>query len=258
MGLHRGYDMISTGHPKIDYRCDKFTKEHDGKHILFLGDSFAAGEGLEMEDTWCYKVYKKISETEKISGYFNAAATGSSISESVDQFFKYSYLYGKPDVVFFITTEIYRDERYAVKEDIENYAIRSYLHLEQACRMSGVQLYSFSWVKNFSHDIGMPSNKSTYISYKDGKMYENPIWTNQIANAVLDGMDTSSDPFTAFETFYDYNADLMVKKVFEFDIKSKTPKKSLWAEDGSHPGTSFHDFYADFIYGQYKRKNNNE
>jgi hypothetical protein len=43
----------------------------------------------------------------------------------------------------------------------------------------------------------------------------------------------------------------MIEKVFEFVIISKTPEKSLWANDKCHPGTSFHEFYADFILDKY-------
>ena len=109
--IHNDKRLID-GNQRWDYRCDSFIKNHNGKHIIFLGDSFAAGDGLEKEDVWCYKVYQKISKIEATSGYFNLGNSGSSIGEAIDQFFKYCSIYGNPDVVFFIITEFYRDEKY--------------------------------------------------------------------------------------------------------------------------------------------------
>ena len=143
----RNYKAMPN-YPGDSYRCDKFTNTHDGKHILFIGDSFASGDGLDLEDTWCYKLYNKISKEEKVSGYFNIGMSGSSISEAIDQFFRYSYIYGNPDVVFFVTTEFDRDLRYSNFENLESFIYRMYFYLEQYCRSSSISLYSFSWVKS--------------------------------------------------------------------------------------------------------------
>jgi hypothetical protein len=43
----------------------------------------------------------------------------------------------------------------------------------------------------------------------------------------------------------------MLESVYRFNASSNTKEKSIWANDGVHPGTSFHDFYADFIYKKY-------
>jgi hypothetical protein len=57
--------QLRNNHFFMDQKLDTFSKIHEGKHILFIGDSFAAGDGLSLEDTWCYKVYNKISDKEK-------------------------------------------------------------------------------------------------------------------------------------------------------------------------------------------------
>lgn len=244
--VHNNYRMMD-GHNKADYRCDKLTKEHDGKHVLFIGDSFAAGDGLDIEDTWCYKVYKKISEKEKTSGYFNIGTSGGAISEAVDQLFKYCYHYGNPDVVFFVTTEFNREDRYVKDSMREAFVIRMYIYLEQYCRSNGIKLFSFSWIKSIDAELGSPER----YTWTDGHGNEivRPLWTEQSRDNTKD-LDYTI--LNQFETFYDYNGEDMVRKVFEFDIKTKTPHKSLWAEDGCHPGTSFHDFYADMMYSRYR------
>ena len=48
------------------YRCDEFTTNHKGKHVLFSGCSNTYGVGLKKEEVWAYKVYNKINKTEEI------------------------------------------------------------------------------------------------------------------------------------------------------------------------------------------------
>ena len=249
--IHNDKRLID-GDQLWDYRCDSFIKNHNGKHIIFLGDSFAAGDGLEKEDVWCHKVYQKISKTEATSGYFNLGSSGSSISEAVDQFFKYCSIYGNPDIVFFITTEFHRDERYGLSgtDNLKSFVYRMYFYLEQYCKSNKIKLYSFSWLKSINEVENRPK-ESYYISH-DGSIHKRPSWTSQGYNHEI---EYDNNILLQFETFYDYHKEEMLKKVFEFDLKSKTKEKSLWALDGAHPGTSFHDFYADFIFNKYQKDN---
>lgn len=246
MSIHIGYRMIDSEN-EFNYRCDELTNVHDGKHILFIGDSFAAGDGLDMKDTWCYKLYNQISLDEKTSGYFNVGISGSAISDSVDQFFKYCYHYGNPDTVFFVTTELHREERYVDIKSIESFVSRMYFYLEQYCKSNNIELYSFSWIKSIDLDLGSPKRHEWVDSV--GNKIVRPLWTEQ---AKDNDFIQNNSILNNFKTFYDYTSEDMIKKVFEFDIKNKSSKKSLWAEDDCHPGTSFHDFYAEFMYSKYK------
>jgi hypothetical protein len=247
------YDL-KNNHYFDDYNLDSFSKIHEGRHILFIGDSFAAGDGLSLEDTWCYKVYNKISSKEKTSGYYNLGFGGLSIFECIDNFFRYCSDYSNPDVVFFITTEIHRDSRYFNEKYVESLVKRMYSYLEQYCKSNNIQLYSFSWVK--SVDMYSPEPERYLMTFKDHDDNDHtvirPLWIEQ---AEGHQKNFGPDIFNSFDTFYDYSTKEMLFSVFEYDKKSKTPEKSLWANDGSHPGTSFHDFYADFIYKKYLKNN---
>lgn len=244
---------LENNHNFPDQNLDIFSKTHTGKHILFIGDSFAAGDGLSLEDTWCYKVYNKISSKEKTSGYYNLSYSGSSISESIDNFFRYCSVYTNPDVVFFVTTEIQRDCRNSSVDNVQSFVKKMYFYLEQYCKSNNIQLYSFSWVKSL--DLYTDEPKRYMINYIDDDNNEQniirPLWIEQ-------GQDHEKnfDPniFNEFETFYDYDSKKMLYSVFQYDKITKTPEKSLWAHDNSHPGTSFHDFYAEFIYEKYLEK----
>jgi hypothetical protein len=245
---------LKNNHRFTDENLNTFSKVHEGKHILFIGDSFAAGDGLSLEDTWCYKVYNKISDKEKTSGYYNLGISGSSVYESIDNFFRYCSDYAKPDVVFFVTTEIHRDCRYFNRKFVEPLVQRMYFYLEQYCESNNIQLYSFSWVK--SVELYSPEPKRYRMTFTNHDEEDvnilRPLWIEQ---GQWHQNDFGAETFIKFKTFYDYNVQDMLFSVFEYDKKSKTPDKSLWADDDVHPGTSFHDFYADFIYSKYLENN---
>lgn len=232
------------------YRCDDFTKDHDKKHIVFLGDSFTAGTSLGVHHLWSYKVHQKIKEVEDIGKYYNLGMPGGSISDCIDQFFKYCTTYGKPDVVFFLTTEIHRDERYFRLDNNEFVIERLYHYLEEYCRSNDIQLYSFSWVKSIEE-----FNKSNYNKkISDLAKKINALWTKQSTDQ---DNKYGKNILEKFESFYDYSASEMLESVYSFDLLTTTKDESLTSSDNVHPGTSFHDFYADFIYKKYLEKNDN-
>lgn len=82
------------------FRCDDFTKEKDGMHILFGGCSETEGAANILEDVWANIVYNKIKETEKVAGYYNVGKAGLTVSGIVMNVFQYMYDYGYPDYIF--------------------------------------------------------------------------------------------------------------------------------------------------------------
>ena len=58
------------------FRCDHFTKTHNGLHIVFSGCSNTEGVGNDIENTWSHMVYKELSKTYNLSGYFNIGKGG--------------------------------------------------------------------------------------------------------------------------------------------------------------------------------------
>lgn len=215
------YSLIKGGNHIYNYRCDEFTTQHNGMHVLFLGDSFTAGDGLEKEDVWSYKVYKKISETNKTSGYYNIAFSGSSFFSSVLQFFNYCYLYGNPKIVFFMITDIERDKRYFKDQYFEKSISGIYKMLEQYCFSNKIELYSFTWSTCFGQDKLEESSKIIFLK------------------------------FNKFKTFYHLSCKDLNDNVYKNYKSIKKEKYLLQAKDKKHPGKLFHNFYASFIYDKY-------
>lgn len=228
---------------RLGWRSHPMTAHHTGKHIVFMGDSFTFGEGLELEDTWAYKTHSKISASEEnVEGFYNIGISGASIKDCIDVFFKYADMHGNPDVIFFMTTEIDRDIKHSTPETVNEFVYNQYKKLEDYCILNSISLYAFSWVK----DVGLYSKEpKRYLFESDEGKVTRPLWTEQVSQHGERGL------LSSFSTFYDYSNDLMLERVYEFDKASKDGKKSMWALDGVHPGTSFHEFYSEFIYDKY-------
>jgi len=156
--INNNVDTILQEFNKNNYRCDDFVINHNGKHILFTGDSYAFGCGVSIEQTWTKIIYNEISKNEKCSGYFNLGVIGNSISNCYADIFKYCRTYGNPDIIFvslsdtpkfycydkdanFITDAVYNEESYEVFSVIQ---YQMYLMLDQYCKTNNIKLITVS------------------------------------------------------------------------------------------------------------------
>jgi hypothetical protein len=238
------------------YRCDNFKKKHDGLHVLFSGCSVTFGDGLEKDETWSWNVYEEIKKTSRVSGYFNLAHPGSSISANIIRLFKYFSEFGNPDILFFNMPDVERflsvgfnnsstsidvgdsllAHQIGLKEDSPGYVEVSkeslffgqsmtfelYSMLEAYCKAAGIRLISFSWTKA-RPSIFDKDRKTTYTMLKDFETYHNlddsyelPRYIHKYIEANLNGVDIES---------------------------SDVPY--LIARDGDHPGIIQNKFFAD-------------
>lgn len=236
------------------YRCDKFTNVHSGKHVLFAGCSFTAGEALDKEQTWAYKVHSTMSGT---SGYYNIGVPGFSVTDTIDQIFKYVYTYGNPEEIYVLFPNASRDLEYCGwdKTNLELIMWRSYFYLEQYCKSNNIKLYSFTWEIPIKGWPISPNDVSAHTHGEVPSIYPNPDekkyypgtdeeredWAKQLGDETIEILK-------GFETFHYFSEDEMQQGVFKYDrTKNKGNKNSLEARDAVHPGESFHDFYAEFI-----------
>ena len=207
------------------HRSDNFKKEHEGAHVIFCGDSYTFGTGLLEDEIWSKKLYKKLSEEIKLSGYFNLSHPGIPISSLIFDMFRYFKEYGNPDIIFLNLTTPYRlfrmnDEKDGGHKNIpianslsEMISYQYYYMLEIYCLSNKIELYTFSWRTN--HLFSKISALTRYYKFTD-------------------------------DDFHNWS------------IKNKPKEKNDFlqvARDGQHPGTLMHDFFVDFIYGKYKYDN---
>lgn len=207
-------------------RCDEFTTDHKGKHILFAGCSITAGSGLNQEETWAYRVYSKIKETEKLSGYYNIGVPGGSTGDIIlSEIMKYCKNFGNPEVLFVMLPGTDRDYRFVnSKHALKEFIFRCYLVLDQYCKSNNIELYTFTWTQKCGH-IGK-------WVHEDWLKYD-----------FL---------FDMFDTFYDIKEDDFLADMYEYEKSNKNDKKAFLASDNDHPGNMWHYAWANFIYGRYR------
>ena len=92
----------------LGYRSDEFTKFHDGEHVLFAGCSETEGVGGNLDLCWAYMTYKKLSETKKISGFFNLSRSGWGHDLIIANIIQYISTYGKPNKIYMLLPSLSR------------------------------------------------------------------------------------------------------------------------------------------------------
>jgi len=97
------YVMNNFGH-----RSDDFKKEHDGKHLLFAGCSETFGFGSNIEHNWSKLVYNKISEEEKVSGFYRLSFPGGSWQIILNNVVGYIEKFGAPDSLYILMPNLER------------------------------------------------------------------------------------------------------------------------------------------------------
>jgi hypothetical protein len=199
------------------FRCDEFTYNHVEKHILFGGCSVTFGEGVNIKDTWSYRLYEEISKKEKTSGYFNVAFPGASVVDTITNILKYIRMYGNPDCIFLLFPENERDYKHVGKNTdlIKKIIFEYYFFIDEYCKSNNIKLYSFSW-----------------------------------AHGTFKNKEFETDEFLGdyFDSYY--STDI---KKFEIDVYDyeKKIKNQLFGEDDSHPGNGPHFAWYNFIYDKY-------
>ena len=170
----------------LHFRSNEFVTEHDGYHVVFLGDSNTFGEGLEVDETWTKIVYEHINSKVGCSGYFNLAMPGRSIPDMISNLYRYMRTYGTPDAIFINLTEFVRSYgfdrvnqwpctvRYSQGnlKPLELLAHDYYMMLEDYCRHLCIMLVSFTWDtspdndEKTTQDLFLESGFKTFVEIK--------------------------------------------------------------------------------------------
>lgn len=223
MSIDDFYQFNSNG-----FRCDEFTTEHDGLHVLFAGCSITFGDSILLEDVWAHKVYQEISKDEKTSGYFNIGSPGASVASTIQLIIRYIVKYGIPDIIFINFPDEARDlvdstsTNYIGEETnlkITKLTYSLYESLKILLDNNGSKIYPFSWDKKINH----PSHRNIDVR----NLID--IYKYKVADAE--------------RHIFKYINDNKGHRLSKFMIK---------ALDDAHPGIAIHDFYAKFAYNLYK------
>jgi hypothetical protein len=226
-------DILKEEVNKFGFRSDDFIENTDKFHVVFTGCSNTWGTGILKEELWSYKTYKLISKNKECSGYFNLGILGTSTGSIIINLFKYFKKYGNPNAIFINfpdslrffsysqSNQMYSDSFYK-KDSLKMLNLINfsyYLMLEQYCESNNIQLYSFSWVK----------------------AKQNFIFPHEVIEV----------PFNSFKTYHEINSDDLYNNLNKDKELDKDNKFLEFARDKMHPGTSFHNYWSNFIYDKY-------
>jgi hypothetical protein len=252
-GFHKWYDLVDISNNSNGFRCDEFIdhKDRNELHVLFAGCSVTWGDALNLEDLWSYKVYKKISEKHKATGFFSIAFPGTSIIQEIFWIIKYCIKYGNPNHIFFLMPNMGRFvnvgnignspeptlgsslmETDSNKPDEESMLLASYLTfeaymmLEQYCKTNNINLISSSW------------------SFGDSKNSNNKYLTSTV--------------FKNFETFFSLDDDGINQLEWKYEYVKNNPGATLKALDDIHPGTAEHAYFTNRMLDRYMKVTNED
>jgi hypothetical protein len=241
-GVDDDYSVTYTWNT-LGFRCDEFKKEHDKKHILFMGCSETVGIGGNLDEAWAHILYKKLSEIEESTGYFNIAVSGSGPLEQIIRYRKYEKEYGKPDEIYMMIPDSYRGYVSTASNNVQ-------------------------WGMPISEPSGIFYNKGTYLSF---------LFNNLSAMAEFEVYCIENNIKFAWSLISEEQTPLFKKLPFKNFIPMEFPEgyfaqdkffrrqreyryegfeKNLVKRDG-HFGCSYHQYWADRIFDETKYNKTN-
>lgn len=183
------------------YRCDDFINMHDGLHILFAGCSETEGVGGSIENTWTNKLYKEISKSNKVDGFYSIARAGYGWQKIITNFQIYANKYGFPEFFFVLLPNIGRQYKYDYNNEPSMGTFRYY------------QLYQQNYYINDGLCITDDNKK---ISIKDAHK-SNLILLEEYYKLLLDFKIS----WELFENFCNVNGTKMLWSTYDpFDVKN--------------------------------------
>ena len=250
-----GFSIDTPQHDKeknlLLFRCDEFKKEQNGKHVLFTGCSVTQGVGLELEEVWAHKLYTKISENEKVSGYYNLGVPATGIFFIVSNLFKYFNSYGNPDAIFINLPDMLRF--YSV-EEVGTKIKKPYVHEDMVNILSNSIYHDQDW--SSEQDILSYSRWVNYYDYV--MMLESYCKTNNIKLFIFSYDGATNETFKKFEleSFYDINPIYIIDQLIEYAADNKVDEYFLTARDKMHEGHGLHEKWAEKMFEIYSMEGN--
>jgi hypothetical protein len=285
LGIKEDLDF-TYNYNSLGLRSDEFKKEHQGKHILFAGCSETEGIGTKLDNLWAYRVYKKIEDVEKCSGFFNIGVRALTIDLIIGQIFSYIEEYGKPDTLFINYPDFYR--YYKWDSEKEHWVARAGI-------VSGIGYNPMDkfYLKDFKSAV---INENNYILIKDlidesiiqkslvaNSSYFEPehMYEDKYYESVIQGFKYfelmekfcrilkidlfwgtwdrySSDSIQNSNLFEDYVNIGKIKSFYKWADESGYTTKSLSSRDFGHCGPSYHEYWAEQMVEAYMEKLKNK
>lgn len=230
---------------KQKFRCDDFTENHNGKHVLFSGCSETEGVGGNIEDAWSKILYDRLAIEEKCSGFFNLSRSGWGWSRIVINALIYFEKYGYPDLYFIMLPNHFRKFIYFEDKDSWRY-VQKYPPSKWQLARGGVE---FLTEKEYNED---------FISFVISWKMFNDICKNNNVKLLFSTWDVwdrdNIYDIKIFDNFIHIESGDVEKYSKKYYLKNDIKKDDYRKRDG-HGGRVMHHFWADEFYKRYRDLN---
>lgn len=108
------YNLNTNG-----FRGDEFIKNHNKKHIIFLGCSETFGEAGELEESWSHMLYSKIAQENEVEGFYNLGSRGAGWFDIISFIPQYIENFGNPDLIFIMFPNMERYVNWIIEKDAQ-------------------------------------------------------------------------------------------------------------------------------------------
>lgn len=232
------YKLNNFGHRSDDFNTLSFDKVN----ILFAGCSTTFGEGLKQKHRWTDRLYERLSHIHKNIGPLNVLSyPGFGVNVIIPNIFKYIEKFGKPDIIFFLAPDYFRDIDFDnsgktlpnIKIDYETDEIEDgsnaetmfilyvdYIRvLEIFCKLNNIKLFFSTWDSR-SHYLLQLSQLNTYQPVVNDSQIELKK--------------------TKYLRYYD-----------SLDVNDRA--YAYDARDGDHPGILTHEYFSNCFLEMYTK-----
>lgn len=253
-GLIRGESAEDDGTVSYEYnseyfRCDEFTNNHSGLHILFAGCSETEGQGGQIDDSWGKILFDSIKQSRKVSGFYNLGKSGYGWQKVISQVRIYIKRYGKPDNLFVLLPNIGRSIEWS-EENRDWYAKQAYPRFESRNNLDDpkniyvTEQSPGEYKKNFIDFVTTWRLFEDFCETADIKL----VWGTwePIDNYNL----TALNLFNNFIPLQKNDLSLIIE---QYRKDGKVTERDLDKRDGHH-GRLFHEYWADKMLEEAKRK----
>ena len=223
------------------FRCDEFTKVHNGRHILFAGCSETEGQGGNVEDVWANILLEEVKKTETVSGYFNIGKSGYGWQKVITQLRIYIAKYGKPDNLFVLLPNIGRSIEWSAGGNMWH------------ARQEHPRVYEDE--RPFEENMYMGEQtperyKKTFIDFViSWRLFEDfctASGINLLWGTWKDVDNYNIDKLNLFNNFVPLYQDDLLSNIDKYRKDAKLNKLDMNKRDGHH-GRLFHEYWANMM-----------
>lgn len=232
------------------FRCDDFTNNHSGYHILFAGCSQTEGIGGNIETVWSHMLHNQLSANNHVDGFFSIARSGWGWQKIIANFMVYTNKFGFPDFLFILLPNIGRFWEWDSEEG-RWYYVQRYPNGHGA----GTKAQNPNKFQMF--DLSIEEHRKLFMDFTVGwKLFEKYCEANGVKMLwsswdYLENINYKN--FNAFDNYIHMTIEDLSNFIADVRPDGKLNKDDLKRRDG-HDGVLSHQFWNEIFLQEIKKR----